>query len=169
MTATHNKHIAVYPGTFDPMTNGHLDIMSRAVDLFDHLIVAIAPNQNKGPLFDHETRLQMLKEVINTTPKLKGMVEVQPMNSLLVDFVKSVGAKAIIRGLRAVSDFEYEFQMAGMNSHLAPEVETVFLMSSEGFQYISSRFIKEVASMKGDIRSLVPAVVFQHLQKKFDL
>ncbi len=137
--------IGVYPGTFDPVTDGHMDIISRATKVVDRLIVAVAANYNKRPMFPHDERAAMVKEDVATFSNGDGSrIEVKTFDSLLIGFVNSAGASVIIRGLRAVSDFEYEFQMAGMNRRLNPNIETVFLMSSDRHQFISSRFVKEI-------------------------
>lgn len=155
----------VYPGTFDPLTNGHIDIISRATKVVDHLIVGIAVNAGKDPLFTLDERVAMVEaEVVRLgNPNIK----VQAFDNLLMDFVVSMDAQVIIRGLRAVSDFEYEFQMAGMNSRLNSEIETVFLMASDRHQFISSRFVKEIGALGGDIRHFVPPSVAELLKKKF--
>jgi pantetheine-phosphate adenylyltransferase len=163
-----NSSVAVYPGTFDPITNGHLDIIQRASKMFSRLIIGVASNETKTPLFSIADRLLMVEEAIKTLKLGKGaaVLEVKPLKVLLLDFVKEVGARAILRGLRAVSDFEYEFQMAGMNSVLCSDIETVFLMASEGCQFISSRMVKEIAHFGGDVRSFVPDVVVEKLAEK---
>lgn len=153
--------VALYPGTFDPVTNGHMDIIMRAAGIVDRLIVAVAANAGKGPLFSLDERARLLQGEIQEMPAaLRGRVEVKPFNSLLMHFAQSVGANVIVRGLRAVSDFEYEFQMAGMNRKMNQSVETVFLMASETNQFISSRFVKEIARLGGDISFFVsPRIV----------
>ncbi len=157
----------VYPGTFDPVTNGHLDIIGRAVKMVDRLIVAVAVNIGKGPLFSLKERVAMCRREVATL-KLNGTtVEVLPFDNLLMDFVTGHGADLIIRGLRAVSDFEYEFQMAGMNTRINPKVETMFLMASERNQFIASRLVKEVARFGGDISSFVPAAVYRDVRAKY--
>ena len=163
------KHrIGVYPGTFDPTTNGHLDIISRARGLVDELIVAVAVNAGKGPLFSLEERAALLGEEITTLNSDGGtQVEVRSFDNLLMHFAASINATVIIRGLRAVSDFEYEFQMAGMNTRLNPEIETVFLMASDRHQFISSRFVREIGRLGGDISSFVSAGVAKRLDERF--
>ncbi|MDP3025710.1 MAG: pantetheine-phosphate adenylyltransferase [candidate division Zixibacteria bacterium] len=154
---------AIYAGTFDPITNGHLDLIQRAADLFDEILVAVSSRPNKATLFSASDRLKMVQESIRD---LKG-VKAKLFSGLLADFVSKTKAVAIIRGLRAVSDFEYEFQMALMNRKLAPGIETVFLMPSEKYTYLSSTLIKEIARNKGEISSFVPEIVATKLRKKF--
>jgi pantetheine-phosphate adenylyltransferase len=154
-----SQRIGLYPGTFDPVTNGHLDVIGRAARLLDKLVVGIAINASKGPMFTLEERVELVKAEIAAIATRNGMViEVLPFDTLLVDFARKVGATMIVRGLRAVSDFDYEIQMAGMNYRLAPDIETIFLMASETHQFIASRLVKEVAMLGGDIRSFVPAL-----------
>jgi pantetheine-phosphate adenylyltransferase len=149
--------VALYPGTFDPITNGHIDIIARAARLVDKLVVGVAVNVGKGPIFTLGERVELVKAEVEPLAYKAGiMTEILPFSTLLVDFAKTVGAQMIIRGLRAVSDFDYEFQMAGINYRLNPEIETVFLMASERHQFISSRFVKEIAAFGGDISSFVP-------------
>jgi pantetheine-phosphate adenylyltransferase len=161
--------IAVYPGTFDPVTNGHMDIIRRALRVADHLIVAVARNAGKNPLLGLEERVALVTAEVadlNEAGKPKR-IEVRAFDTLLMHFAQSVGAAMIIRGLRAISDFEYEFQMAGMNSRLDPDIETVFLMASDRHQFISSRFVKEIGRLGGDISSFVTPRVAQRLVKSF--
>ncbi len=158
-----SKKIAVYPGSFDPITNGHIDIIKRGLAIFDEVIVAIAKNSAKKALFTLKEREKMIRDSMGAT---KG-VRVDIFDGLLVDYVESVGAGAVIRGLRAVSDFEYEFQMAITNRKLGKKVETVFLMSTEKYSYLSSRIVKEVASYGGNISGMVPDVVLKELKRKF--
>ena len=142
--------VGLYPGTFDPVTNGHLDVIARAARLLDKLVVGVAINTGKGPLFTLEERVELVQAEIARIATQNGMViEVLPFDTLLVDFARKVGASMIVRGLRAVSDFDYEFQMAGMNYRMAPDIETVFLMASERHQFIASRLVKEVAMLGG--------------------
>lgn len=150
---------ALYPGTFDPITNGHSDLVARAELLFDKVVVAVAANPGKKPAFSLDERVAMVKQVLSGHDR----VEVLEFNSLLVKFASECGAKVILRGLRAVSDFEYEFQLAGMNRRLAPDIETVFLTPSEQFAYISSSLVREVASLGGDVSDFVHPVVVSAL------
>jgi pantetheine-phosphate adenylyltransferase len=161
--------IAIYPGTFDPITNGHMDIIRRATRVADHLIVAVARNAGKNPLLGVDERLELVRaEIAELDRPAEGRrVEARPFDNLLMHFAQSVGASMIVRGLRAVSDFEYEFQMAGMNSRLDPNVDTVFLMASESHQFISSRFVKEIGRLGGDISSFVSPRVAGRLAARF--
>ncbi len=154
---------AVYAGSFDPPTHGHLDIIARASRVFDRIIVAVASNVKKSPLFTQDERIEMLREAVAHNPR----VEVDRIDGLLVDYARAKGATAVIRGLRAVADFEYEFQMACMNHHLSPQVETVFLMTAQEYFYVSSSLVKEVASFGGDITRFVPATVLTRLRQRF--
>jgi pantetheine-phosphate adenylyltransferase len=154
--------LAVYPGTFDPLTNGHVDIISRGARLFDRIIVAILVNAEKSPLFTTAERLEIMRAVFKDERK----VEVDTFDGLLVDYVERRKAQVIVRGLRAVSDFEYEFQMALMNQRLAPKVDTVFMMPAERYTYISSRLIKEVFALGGRVSGLVPETVEARLRDK---
>lgn len=157
----------IYPGTFDPMTNGHMDIIGRATKVVDRLVVGVASNDGKAPLFDLDARLAMVRDEFQALPaEARERVEVRAFDSLLMTFAVEVGAGVIIRGLRAVSDFEYEFQMAGMNTRLNPTVETVFLMASERHQFISSRFVKEIARLGGDVSSFVSERVVAKLAER---
>jgi pantetheine-phosphate adenylyltransferase len=162
------KRIALYPGTFDPITTGHIDIIGRAIKLCDHLVIGVAINRDKGPLFTHEERVMMVQEETQklSGPRL-GTIEVRPFENLLVKFAEEVGAQIIIRGLRAVSDFEYEFQMVGMNYRLNSEIETVFLMAEASQQAIASKLVKEIARLGGDIAPFVPPRVATRLKAKF--
>jgi len=157
------KITAIYPGTFDPITNGHLDLVYRAAKLYDQVIVAVASSENKKPLFSLEERVQLIEEVLTGFHNVK----VIGFNTLLVDCAKNYKAAVILRGLRAVSDFEYEFQLAGMNRRLSPEIETVFLTPAEQYEFISSSMIREIAQYKGDVSSFVPDSVKQRLIDKF--
>jgi pantetheine-phosphate adenylyltransferase len=151
------ERIALYPGTFDPVTNGHLDIIGRAARLADRLVVGVAINIGKGPLFDLEERVALVKaEVAPLAARNGTVIEVRPFEGLLVQYARQIGARMIIRGLRAVADFDYEFQMVGMNRRLDQEIETVFLMASETNQFIASRLVKEIARLGGDISGFVP-------------
>lgn len=157
------KKIGVYPGSFDPVTIGHLDIIERALPLFDQLIVACGENLSKEPFFNAEERVEMLKEVMVSFPE----VRVDSFSTLLADYVKEKKATVIVRGLRAVSDFEYEFQAAIINRKLAPEVETIFLMTKEEHLYLSSSVVKEIALLGGCIKGLVPEAIEEKLVKQF--
>ena len=162
------ERVGLYPGTFDPITNGHLDIVVRAARVVDRLIVAVAANAGKGPLFSLDARVALVREDLAARAQLNGVnIEVRSFDTLLVDFARQCGAHVIIRGLRAVSDFEYEFQMAGMNARLSPDIETMFLMASERCQFISSRFVKEIGRLGGDISSFVSPRVRAELDEKF--
>jgi pantetheine-phosphate adenylyltransferase len=161
--------IGLYPGTFDPVTNGHLDVIARAARLLDKLVVGVAVNTGKGPLFSLEERVELVRAEIAAIARRNGMViEVLPFDMLLVHFARQIGAKVIVRGLRAVSDFDYEFQMAGMNYRMEPEIETVFLMASERHQFIASRLVKEVAYLGGDIASFVPPLTLERVMRRIN-
>ena len=157
--------VGLYPGTFDPVTNGHLDIIGRAVKLVDKLVIGVAVNKDKGPLFGLEERVAILQEETAHLNKIAEVV-VQPFESLTMQFAEEVGAGVIIRGLRAVADFEYEFQMTAMNQQLNRNIETAFLMADPRHQAIASRLVKEIARLGGDINSFVPAGVAQRLRIK---
>ena len=154
--------VGLYPGTFDPVTNGHLDVIGRAARLVDRLVVGVAMNAGKGPLFPLEERAELVRaETDSIAARVGSQIVVVPFDGLLVGFARQIGARMIVRGLRAVSDFDYEFQMAGMNHRLDPDVETVFLMASETNQFISSRFVKEIAILGGNITSFVPPLTLE--------
>jgi pantetheine-phosphate adenylyltransferase len=153
---------AIYPGSFDPVTNGHLDLIDRGTKIFDHLIVAVLRNPEKDPLFSLQERMEMLREV--TRPWAN--VEVDVFDGLLVDYVRRRKATVILRGIRAISDYEYELQMALMNRKLEPQIETVFMMPAETYSYLSSRLVREIARLGGSIQGLVPPVVEQRLRTK---
>ena len=156
------ERLAVYPGSFDPLTNGHVDLIRRGARLFDRIVVAILVNEQKRPLFTTDERLTMARDVFRGN----AAIEIDTFDGLLVDYVQRKGASAIVRGLRAVSDFEYEMQMAMMNRQLNPAVETVFLMPAAEFSYVSSRLVKEVAMLGGSLTDLVPDVVARQLDAK---
>lgn len=156
--------IAIYPGSFDPITNGHLSIIRRGLEVFDELIVAVAHNRQKASaLYSAEERIALIREAVDNDPR----VQVDTFEGLLVDYAQKRGATVVLRGLRAVSDFEYEFQLANMNRKLAPEIDTLFMMTGEDSFYISSRFVREAASLGGDVSSMVPPNVLKALHKKF--
>ena len=159
------ERIGLYPGSFDPITNGHMDIIRRSLKIVDKLIVGIAVNDGKSEYFSTEERLQIIEEDIKSIG-LSDIIKVHSFKGLLMNYAKSIGASIIIRGLRAVSDFEYEFQMTGMNARLEPSIETVFLMSSENQHFISSKLVKEVFKFNGDISSFVSANVLKKMKKK---
>jgi pantetheine-phosphate adenylyltransferase len=163
------QRVALYPGTFDPITNGHIDIISRAAKLVDRLVVGVAMNAGKGPIFSIEERAELVRaETEAIAAKAGTEIVVKPFASLLITFAREVGAGMIVRGLRAVSDFDYEFQMAGMNYRLDPQIETVFLMASEHHQFISSRFVKDIAALGGDITSFVPKLTCERTLAKLN-
>ena len=153
----------VYPGTFDPITNGHIDLVERAARLFDKVVIGIASSQRKSPLFSVDERIQLASDALAHVPN----IEIRGFDYLLVNFVNDCGADAIMRGLRAVSDFEYEFQQANMNRALSPEVESIFLTPAERFSYISSSLVREISSLDGDVSKFVPANVVEALSNKF--
>jgi pantetheine-phosphate adenylyltransferase len=162
MTASKTSIVAIYPGSFDPITNGHLDLISRGSRLVDRLVVAILKNETKQPLFSVAERVEMLEEVVKPYPN----VGVGAFEGLLVDYAAARGANLIIRGIRAISDYEYELQMALMNRRLRPDIETAFLMAGEAYSFLSSKMVKEVASLGGDVAGLVPPIVEARLKKR---
>ena len=155
---------AIYPGSFDPVTNGHLDVIQRAAKLCDNIVIAVAFNQEKACLFDVEERIALIKEATETEPKVTCVTSFE---GLLVDFARAEGATAIVRGLRAISDFEFEFQMALINRKLAPEFETIFLMPTEEYTYLSSRIVREIARLQGDVSAFVTPEAANALLAKF--
>jgi len=160
--------IGIYPGTFDPITNGHADIIRRAIKIVDRLVIGVARNDGKGPLFATDERVEIVRdEVAHLENGDAERIEVRAFDTLLVNFAQSAGASVIIRGLRAVSDFEYEIQMADMNAHLNPDIETVFLMASDRYQFISSRLVKEIGALGGDISHFVSPRVAARLLDRF--
>ncbi len=156
------KRTAIYPGSFDPLTNGHLAIIQRGLKVFDRLLVAVANNPEKKPLFTAVERKAMISDAVGNDPR----VEVDSFDSLLVDYVRRRGIHTVLRGLRAVSDFEFEFQIANMNRHLLPDLETVFVMTGEDYFFVSARIVREVATFGGDVSAFVPANVLEALRKK---
>ena len=158
-----NAYTVIFPGTFDPITHGHKDLVQRAANLFKHVVVAIAANTRKGPKFTLEQRVMMAKEVLADVPE----VEVCGFETLLIDFAKQKKAKAIIRGLRAVSDFEYEFQLANMNRRLCTDIETLFLTPAEQYSFVSSSLVTEIASLGGDVSAFVHPIVAKALKEKY--
>lgn len=163
------ERIGIYPGTFDPITKGHLHIIKRASHLVDRLIVAVAGNQKKNPLFTTGERLAMVETDIANLFDKGCPIEVESFSELLVSYAHKRGAACVFRGLRAVSDFEFEFQMTGMNAKLAPDIETVFLMASDKWQFVSSSFIKEICSLGGEVAEFVTPMVHDKLLKKFEI
>lgn len=161
------ERIGIYPGTFDPITKGHLHIIKRASKLVDRLVISVAENANKNPMFSHEERLALVKADIAGLDIAEGCtIEVNSFSKLLVDYAKDMNASCIFRGLRAVSDFDYEFQMTGMNIHLAPEIETVFLMAADQWQFVSSSFVKEIHALNGDVDGFVTETTLKALDQK---
>ncbi|ABR48918.1 pantetheine-phosphate adenylyltransferase [Alkaliphilus metalliredigens QYMF] len=154
--------VGIYPGSFDPITNGHIDIIKRASEIYDRVIVSVMQNPNKNPMFTLGERVALIEQIIQPYSN----IEVDCFSGLLIDYAREKGAKVIIKGLRAVSDFEYELQMALMNRKLCPEVETVFLMTNSQYSYLSSSLVKEVAKFKGDVSEFVPEIVLQAMSKK---
>ena len=162
-----NNKVAIYPGTFDPITLGHIDIIKRASLLVDRLVIGVAINRDKSPLFNLDERVQMIEaECSGLSSRTGTEIIAHPFENLLIDCAKDVNASVIFRGLRAVADFEYEFQMAGINTRLSNEFETIFLMASENQQFVASRLVKEIHSLGGDVSSFVPEVVLKHLENK---
>lgn len=157
------KRVALYPGTFDPVTNGHFDIIQRSLEIFDYMIVGVAHNPQKSPLFSVEERVEMLREITRDFER----IAIEHFDGLMINFARSKGADVIIRGLRAVSDFEYELQMALTNRKLADDIETVFMMPNAQYSFLSSSIVKEISRLQGDISCFVPEFVEQQLQKKF--
>jgi pantetheine-phosphate adenylyltransferase len=155
--------IALYPGSFDPFTNGHLSIIRRGLQIFDRLVVAVANNAQKSPLFSVPERLELIREAVGN----EGRIELDTFDGLLVEYARRRGTFVILRGLRAVSDFEYEFQLANMNRKLEPSIDTLFMMTGEDSFYIASRFVREVATLGGDVSSMVPPNVVRKLSEKF--
>ena len=158
----------IYPGTFDPITKGHLHIIERASKLVDRLIIGVAENPGKNPIFDLEQRMQLVQTDIDNMFTKHCEIEIISFDTLLVDFAKQHNAACLFRGLRAVSDFEYEFQMTGMNAKLDPDIETVFLMASDKWQFVSSSFVKEISSLEGGVDEFVTPQVAERLKKKFE-
>ena len=166
-SAKRGKHlIGIYPGTFDPITKGHSDLIRRAAKVVDKLIIGVADNSRKSPMFTHEERVDMVRDDIRNLAGLECELEVNSFDNLLVRFAKQENASCVFRGLRAISDFEYEFQMTGMNAKLDPEIETVFLMASEKWQFVSSSFIKEICLMGAEINEFVTPNVAEKLKEK---
>ncbi|HEX3863353.1 MAG TPA: pantetheine-phosphate adenylyltransferase [Stellaceae bacterium] len=161
------NRVGIYPGTFDPITNGHTDIIRRALHVVDRLVIGVARNDGKGPLFSTDERVEIVRDELAHLDGAAERIEVRPFETLLMKFAESVNASVIVRGLRAVSDFEYEFQMAGMNARLNPNIETVFLMASDRYQFISSRFVKEIGSLGGDVKHFVSLRVAERLMERF--
>ncbi|MDD3182440.1 MAG: pantetheine-phosphate adenylyltransferase [Alphaproteobacteria bacterium] len=159
--------IGLYPGTFDPITLGHYEIICRASKLVDKLVIGVAKNAGKGPLFDTRSRVKLVEAEVAPLIEKGARIEVKAFDNLLVHYALDIGADVIVRGLRAVSDFEYEFQMAGMNHRMCKDVETVFLMASDRHQFISSRFVKEIAVLGGDISTFVSERIVQEIEKRF--
>jgi pantetheine-phosphate adenylyltransferase len=166
MTKKARERIGLYPGTFDPITRGHIEIIQRAARLVDYLVIGVAKNSGKGPLFDTATRVKMVKREVSRL-KDSGNIVAIPFDNLLMHFAQKIGASVIIRGLRAVSDFEIEIQMAAMNYRMYPNIETIFLSATEGTQFISSSFVREIARLGGDVRPFVSDAIASDLKKTF--
>lgn len=160
------ERIGLYPGTFDPITRGHIDIICRAAKIVDKLVIGVAKSSGKGPLFDTHTRVAMVKREVNALP-CHANIEVVAFENLLMHFARKVGASVIVRGLRAVSDFEYEIQMAAMNYRMYPDIETVYLSATEGTQFVASSFVKEIARLGGDVRPFVSDAIANDLEECF--
>jgi len=156
------KRTAIYPGSFDPLTNGHLAIIQRGLKVFDRLVVAVANNPEKRPMFSVAERKAMISEAVGNDPR----IEVDSFDALLVEYVRRKGVHTVLRGLRAVSDFEFEFQIANMNRHLLPDLETIFVMTGEDYFFVSARLVREVATFGGDVSAFVPANVLEQLRRK---
>ena len=163
-----SKTIGLYPGSFDPITNGHLDIIHRASKIVDKLVIGVAENKKKDYLFSMQERKELIVKLISIKGKSPGNIQVKSFNGLLMQFAEKIKAKVIVRGLRAISDFDYEFQMTGMNARLNSNIETIFLMASERHQFISSRFVKEICMLNGDVSSFIPGSVHMALKKKIN-
>jgi pantetheine-phosphate adenylyltransferase len=163
-----SERTGVYPGTFDPITSGHMELVRRSLRLVDRLVIGASTNPGKGPLFSLEERMEIIKEdIADFSQAEKDRIEVVPFDGLLIHFARAVGASLIIRGLRAVSDFEYEIQMANMNARMEPDIETIFLMASDRHQFIASSLVKDIARLGGDTSQFVSKKVFQRLKAKF--
>lgn len=160
------QRIGIYPGTFDPITKGHLHLIKRASKMVDKLIVGVAGNVRKGPYFSHDERVAMVKADVATLPEKFCEIEVKGFDDLLIHFARDCKAQMIFRGLRAVSDFDYEFQMTGMNARLAPDIETVFLMAADKWQFVSASFVKEIHGLGGDVSEFVTPATLTRLQAK---
>ncbi len=166
-TVNRRPRIGLYPGTFDPITNGHMDVIQRAARIVDHLVVGVARNAGKGPLFSSDERLELVRQELQPIIDQGYSLEARTFDNLLMHFAEELGASVIVRGLRAVSDFEYEFQMAGMNAQLNDEVDTVFLMATDKHQFISSRLVKEICMLGGDITQFVSPNIATRLGDRF--